>query len=73
MTEIADNRILRVTRMLVYLIMGFVALAGTVVASTSVALPIFWTEAVAEIVKENPAADTDTLLPWLRSACWFWV
>jgi hypothetical protein len=65
MTEIADNRILRVTRLLVYLIMGFVAFAGMVLALTSAALPFFWTEAVAEIVKENPGADTSNLLPWL--------
>ena len=65
MTEIADNRILRVTKLLVYLIMGFVALAGTVLALMSAALPIFWTEAIAEIAKENPGADTTTLLPWL--------
>jgi hypothetical protein len=65
MTEIADSRILRITKLLVYLIMGFVALAGALLAALSVGLPIFWAEALAEIVKENPGASTAGLLPWL--------
>ena len=65
MRNLNDNRILRITKLLVYLIMGFVGIAGAVLALTSAALPIFWTEAVAEIAKENPGADTSTLLPWM--------
>jgi Protein of unknown function (DUF2975) len=65
MTEIANNRILRITKLLVYVIMGFVALAGALLAIVSVGLPIFWTEAIAEITKENPGTNTTNLLPWL--------
>jgi hypothetical protein len=65
MTEITNNRILRITTLFVFFIMGFVAVAATVVAATSIAVPIFWTEVVAEIVRENPAVNTNTLLPRL--------
>jgi hypothetical protein len=65
MTQIADNRILRITRLLVFLIMGFVAVGGAVLALVSVGLPIFWTEALAEIAKAKPGIDTSSLLPGL--------
>lgn len=65
MTEIADNRILRVTRLLVYLIMGLIAFAGTVFALVSVVLPFYWTEALAELTSENPGIDPANLLLWL--------
>lgn len=65
MTEIADSRILRITKLLVYLIMGFVAVGGLVLALVSVGLPLFWTEALAEIAKEKPGIDTGNLLPGL--------
>jgi Protein of unknown function (DUF2975) len=67
MTEIADNRILRITRLLVFLIMGFVAVGGVVLALMSVVLPLYWTEALAEIAKERPGIDTSNLLPGLLS------
>jgi Protein of unknown function (DUF2975) len=67
MTEIADNRILRVTRLLVYLIMGLVAMAGAVIAAVSVILPFFWSDAVAELVKTNPGLDPVALLPNMLS------
>jgi hypothetical protein len=67
MTEIADNRILRVTKLLVFLIMGFVAFGGVVLALVSVGLPLFWNEALAEIAKEKPGIDTSNLLPGLLS------
>jgi Protein of unknown function (DUF2975) len=67
MTEIADNRILRITRLVVFLIMGFVAAGGVVLALVSVGLPLFWTEALAEIVKEKPVIDAGHLLPSLLS------
>lgn len=67
MTEIADNRILRVTRLLVYLIMGLVAMAGAVIAAVSVILPFFWTDAVAELGKTNPGLDPAALLPNMLS------
>jgi hypothetical protein len=65
MTQIADNRILRITKLLVFLIMGFVAVGGVVLALVSVGLPLYWNEALAEIAKENPGIDTSSLLPGL--------
>jgi Protein of unknown function (DUF2975) len=67
MTEIADNRILRVTKLLVFVIMGFVAVGGVVLALVSVGLPLFWSEALAEIAKERPGINTSDLLPSLLS------
>ena len=65
MTDFATNRILRITRLLVYLIMGLIAFAGAVLAVVSVVLPFYWTEALAEITTENPGLDPANLLPWL--------
>lgn len=65
MTEIADNRILRVTRWLVYLIMGLIAAVGVVLALVSVILPFHWTQAVAELNKAHPGLDPAMLLPHL--------
>ncbi len=67
MTKIADNRILRVTRLLVYLIMGLLAMAGAVIAAVSVILPFFWTDAVAELGKTNPGLDPVALMPNILS------
>ncbi len=65
MTEIADNRILRITKLLVFLIMGFAAVGGVVLALVSVGLPFYWNEALAEIAKEKPGINTSNLLPGL--------
>ena len=65
MTDFATNRILRITRLLVYLIMGLIAFAGAVLAVVSVVLPFYWTEVLAEITTENPGLDPANLLPWL--------
>lgn len=67
MTEIADNRVLRMARWLVYLIMGFVAFAGSVLALVCVILPFYWTEAIAELSKVHPDLNPLTLLPHLLS------
>ena len=67
MTEIADNRILRITRLLVYLIMGVVAIAGALLAVMCVVLPFYWTEAMAELNTAHPNLDPATLLPHLLS------
>ncbi len=65
MTDFATNRILRITRLLVYLIMGFIAFAGAALAVVSVVLPFYWTEALAEITTANPGLDPANLLPLL--------
>ncbi|MFN3452284.1 MAG: DUF2975 domain-containing protein [Sphingorhabdus sp.] len=67
MTEIADNRILRITRLLVYFIMGVVAIAGALLAVMCVVLPFYWTEAMAELNTVHPNLDPLTLLPNLLS------
>ena len=67
MAEITDNRILRITRWLVYLIMGVVAIAGALLALVSIVLPFYWTEAIAELNTDHPNLDPLTLLPNLLS------
>jgi len=73
MTQIADNRILRITKLLVFLIMGFVAVGGVVLALVSVGLPLYWNEALAEIAKEKPGIDTSSLLPGLLAVFAFGI
>lgn len=73
MTEIADNRILRITKLLVFLIMGFVAVGGVVLALVSVGLPFYWNEALAEITKEKPGINTSNLLPSLLAVFAFGI
>lgn len=63
MAQIADNRILRITKLLVYVVMGFVALVGLGLAAVCVIVPFFWTEAVAELAKSNPGLEPSALLP----------
>jgi hypothetical protein len=65
MNAVPDNRLPRVTRWLVYLIMALIAFAAVVLVLVSVILPFHWDEAAVEIVKEYPKLDTDTLLPRL--------
>jgi hypothetical protein len=67
MAEITDNRILRITRWPVYLIMGVVAIAGALLALVSIVLPFYWTEAIAELNTVHPNLDPLTLLPNLLS------
>ena len=65
MTDNTQNRILRVTRWLVYLIMGLVAFAGVALAGVSVFLPIYWDEVVKELLTDNPAMNVTELMPLL--------
>ena len=65
MTDNSQNRILRVTRWLVYLIMGLVAFVGVVLAGVSVILPFFWNEAVKEILANHPGMNVTELMPLL--------
>lgn len=73
MTEIADNRILRITKLLVFLIMGFAAVGGVVLALVSVGLPFYWNEALAEIAKEKPGITTSNLQPSLLAVFAFGI
>ena len=65
MTDNTQNRILRVTRWLAYLIMGLVAFVGVVLAGVSVILPFFWNEAVKELLTNHPAMNVTELMPLL--------
>ena len=65
MSENTQNRILRITRWLVYLIMGLVAAVGMVLAGVSVILPFFWNEAVKELLINHPGMNVTELMPLL--------
>lgn len=65
MTDNSQNRILRVTRWLVYLIMGLVAFVGVVLAGVSVILPFYWNEAVKELLTNHPGMNVTELMPLL--------
>lgn len=65
MTSNTQNRILRITRWLVYLIMGLVAAVGIVLAGVSVILPFFWNDAVKELLNNHPGMNVTELMPLL--------
>ena len=65
MTDNTQNRILRVTRWLVYMIMGLVAFVGVALAAVSVILPFFWNEAVKELLANHPGMNVSELMPLL--------
>jgi hypothetical protein len=65
MTDNTQNRILRVTRWLVYLIMGLIASVGIVLAAVSVILPFYWDEAVKELLVSHPGMNVAELMPLL--------
>jgi MFS family permease len=65
MSDTTQNRILRITRWLVYLIMGLIAVAAVILSGVAVILPFYWQDAVIEIAKHHPALDSGTLLPYL--------
>lgn len=65
MTNLTQNRILRVTRWLVYLIMGLVAAVGLVLAAVSAMLPFYWDQAAKELLASHPGMSMTELLPLL--------
>jgi Protein of unknown function (DUF2975) len=65
MAEIADNRILRITKLLVHLILIMVGVVGALIAGVCIILPFFWTEAVAELAQSNPGLEAANILPSL--------
>ena len=65
MPRFSDDPLLQTTRGVLYLILTILIVAGTVLAIASAALPLWWSEALAELGKENPGARTDGLLPEL--------
>lgn len=60
-----NNRVLQVTRWLIYLIMALIAFAAIVLTLVAAVLPFYWTEASAKILLEHPGLDTQALLPIL--------
>ena len=65
MSTHTHNRVLQVTRWLIYLIMALIAFADAVLVLVGAVLPFYWTEAAAKIVQENPSLDSDALFPIL--------
>lgn len=65
MNKTTNVKLLQLTKVLMYIMMGGLAFAAVALIAASVGLPFFWTEATTQIAKEYPGADTSTLLPKL--------
>jgi hypothetical protein len=65
MTTKPNGAVLKITRGMILLIMGLIALAGVTLAIASAVLPFFWSEAVAELLKEKPGTNIAGLMPQL--------
>jgi hypothetical protein len=65
MASMHDGPLLKTTRGLINGILTGVAVAGVALALGSAALPIWWSDVVAIIMRERPGTDTIGLLPWL--------
>ncbi len=63
MTSYNDNRVLQVTRWLIYFIMALMAFFGVALVLVAAALPFYWTQVAAEFVKQYPSLDTQRLFP----------
>ncbi|MEQ1548507.1 MAG: DUF2975 domain-containing protein [Chakrabartia sp.] len=58
-----NGTVLKITRGLIYLMMGGAALVGVALSVAAVAAPFYWAEIIAMLVKEKPGVDTADLLP----------
>jgi hypothetical protein len=63
MNDVPNGKLLRVTRWLLLLILGLLAVAGLIILAVGAILPFHWTEAVAQIAKEYPNLDASALFP----------
>ena len=63
MNNVTNGKLLRVTRWLLLLIMGLLAVAALILIVVGAILPFHWTEAAAEIGKEYPKLDAGALFP----------
>lgn len=63
MTTNNDNRVLLLTRWFIYFIMALIAFIGVALALVAAVLPFYWTQVVAEFIKQYPSLDTQTLYP----------
>jgi hypothetical protein len=73
MSQIADNRILRITKLFVYLMMGLVALLGAIALGGSALVPFFWSTIFLGLSKSYPAVDPAFLLSNFLAIMTLWV
>lgn len=65
MANSSSNPVLLITRALILLIMGLMAVAATILVATAVVLPFYWTEVAQQIAVEKPGLDAAALYPWI--------
>ncbi len=65
MSETANGTVLKITRGLIYMMLGMIAFAGIAMTVAVIALPFGWSHALAEIAKEKPGIDATGLLTWV--------
>jgi Protein of unknown function (DUF2975) len=58
-----NGTILKITRGLIYLIMGLAVVGGLALAVGSVTLPFFWPQVLTEIANEKPGFDGRGVMP----------
>ncbi len=63
MNAMPNGTVLKVTRSLIYLMMGGAALIGIVLSIVTVVVPFYWPEIIAMLLKEKPDVETAGLLP----------
>ncbi len=63
MTNYNDNRVLQVTRWIIYFIMALMAFFAVALALVAAVLPFYWAQVAAEFLKQYPSLDTQTLFP----------
>lgn len=65
MTNPSSQPVLLVTRAVIVLIIGLIAVAATILVATAVILPFYWTEVAQQIAVEKPGLDAAALYPWI--------
>jgi hypothetical protein len=65
MTNPSSQPVLLVTRAVIVLIIGLIAVAATILVATAVVLPFYWTEVAQQIAVEKPGLDAAALYPWI--------
>ncbi|WP_137752938.1 DUF2975 domain-containing protein [Sphingopyxis sp. L1A2A] len=65
MTSPSSQPVLLITRAVILLIMGLIAVAATILVATAAILPFYWTEVAQQIAVEKPGLDAAALYPWL--------
>jgi Protein of unknown function (DUF2975) len=65
MADNPNGTLLKITRVLIYVMLVFILIAGLALATASVVMPFFWTEVVAGIAEEKPGINAEGLMPEL--------